>query len=165
LTGASGERDWKQIINAPLVAIVLALVLNWAGMNSYLPKPVLTGIHLLGQCAVPMALILIGAVVGDHLHEFHSTSGWRVIGAAVLLRIGFLPVLFLLLAKFLPASVELKRVIVLQAAMPSAVFPIIMSRHYAGDLPTALRVIIGTSVVGLITIPIWIRLGLHWVGV
>jgi len=165
LTGASGERDWKQIINAPLVAIVLALVLNWAGMNSYLPKPVLTGIHLLGQCAVPMALILIGAVVGDQLHEFHSTSGWRVIGAAVLLRIGFLPVLFLLLAKFLPASVELKRVIVLQAAMPSAVFPIIMSRHYAGDLPTALRVIIGTSVVGLITIPIWIRLGLHWVGV
>jgi hypothetical protein len=33
-----------------------------------------------------MALMLIGAMVADHLHEFHSKSGWRVIGAAVLLR-------------------------------------------------------------------------------
>ena len=111
-----------------------------------------------------MALILIGAIVTDHLHEFHSASGWRVIGTAVLLRIGVLPVLFLLLAKYLPASVELKRVMVLQAAMPAAVFPIILARHYQGDPPTALRVVIGTSVVGLVTIPLWIRFGMHFVG-
>jgi hypothetical protein len=111
-----------------------------------------------------MALILIGAVVADHLHEFHSASGWRVIGSAVLLRIGILPVLFLLLAKFLPASVELKRVIVLEAAMPAAVFPIVMARHYQGDPATAMRVVIGTSVVGLLTIPLWIRVGMRFVG-
>jgi predicted permease len=40
----------------------------------------------------------------------------------------------------------------------------LMSRHYAGDPPTALRVVTGTSVVGLFTIPIWIRVGLNWVG-
>jgi malate permease and related proteins len=164
LTGTKWQQDWKQIINPPLVAIALALLLNQAGLNSYLPNSILTGIHLLGQCSIPMALVLIGAVVADHLSQFHSASGWRVIGAAVLLRLGVLPVLFLFLAKILPVSVELKRVIVLQAAMPSAVFPIIMSRHYSGDLPTALRVIIGTSVVGLLTIPIWIRVGLSWVG-
>jgi predicted permease len=165
LTGAGWEQDWRQIINPPLVAIVLALLLNWAGLNTYLPQPIVIGIHLLGQCSIPMALVLIGAVVADQLNEFHSAAGWRVIGAALLLRIGLLPVLFLLLAKVLPVSIELKRVIVLQAAMPSAVFPIIMSRHYSGDLPTALRVIVGTSVVGLVTIPIWIRIGLNWVGV
>jgi len=165
LTGAKWQQDWRQIINAPLVAIALALVLNWAGLNTFLPKPLLTAIRLLGQCSIPMALILIGAIVGDHLNQFHSTAGWQVIGAAVLLRIGLLPLLFLSLAKFVPASVELKRVIVLQAAMPSAVFPIIMSRHYGGDLPTALRVVIATSIVGLLTIPMWIRVGLNWVGV
>ncbi|HRI07350.1 MAG TPA: hypothetical protein PKW35_06010, partial [Nannocystaceae bacterium] len=96
-----------------LIAILLALVLNAIGLNAHLPGPLLTGIHWLGQCAIPMALMLIGAIVADHLHEFHSKSGWRVIGAAVLLRLGVLPVLFLLAAKFLPASVELKRVMVL----------------------------------------------------
>ncbi len=164
LTGGSVWRDWRKIVNAPLVAIALAVALNALGWDTLVPKVVLTAVHWLGQCAIPMALILIGAVVADHLHEFHSASGWRVIGTAVLLRIGLLPILFLLLAKYLPASVELKRVIVLEAAMPAAVFPIIMARHYQGDPATAMRVVIGTSVVGLVTIPLWIRFGMHFVG-
>ena len=164
LSGERVGRDWRKIINAPLLAIALALLLNTLGLHTHVPGVVLTGIHWLGQCAVPMALILIGAIVADHLHEFHSASGWRVIGAAVFLRMGVLPVLFLLVARFLPASIELKRVIVLEAAMPAAVFPIVMARHYQGDPATAMRVVIGTSVVGLLTIPLWIRLGMHFAG-
>ncbi|HWH68920.1 MAG TPA: AEC family transporter [Candidatus Sulfotelmatobacter sp.] len=164
LTGSGIGRDWRKIINAPLVSIILALGLNGLGLHAYLPKPVLTGIHWLGQCAIPMALILIGAVMADHLREFHASWGWRVIGTSVLLRLVVLPILFLLLARYLPASVELKRVIVLQAAMPAAVFPIVMSRHYGGDPPTALRVVIGTSVVGLVSIPFWIRVGMKFAG-
>ncbi len=164
LTGGRPGQSWRRIINAPLIAIALALLLNAARWNAHMPAPLLTGIHWLGQCAIPMALMLIGAIVADHLHEFHSRSGWRVIGAAVLLRQVVLPVGFLLAAKFLPASVELKRVIVLEAAMPAAVFPIVMARHYSGDPATALRVVIGTSVVGLATIPLYIRLGMKFVG-
>lgn len=164
LTGASARQSWRRIINAPLVAVMLALGLNGVGLAGHVPEVVHTGLRLLGQCAVPMALILIGAIVADHLHEFHSASGWRVIGAAVLLRVGVLPVIFLLAGKFIPASLELKRVIVLEAAMPAAVFPIVMARHYAGDPATAMRVVIGTTVVGLVTIPLWIRLGMQWLG-
>lgn len=165
LTGGSLGRDWRRIFNAPLIAIVLAVMLNALGWHVHVPQVVLTAVHWLGQCAIPMALILIGAIVADHLHEFHSASGWRVIGTAVLLRIGVLPVLFLLLAKYLPGSLELKRVMVLESAMPAAVFPIIMARHYHGDPPTALRVVIGTSAVGLVTIPLWIKFGMHFVGI
>lgn len=164
LTGGHPRQNWLRIVNAPLIAIALALVLNVIGLNAHLPAPLLTGVHWLGQCAIPMALILIGAIVADHLHEFHSHSGWRVIGAAVLLRQLVLPIGFLLVAKYLPASGELKRVIVLEAAMPAAVFPIVMARHYSGDPATAMRVVIGTSVVGLVTIPLWIRLGMSYVG-
>lgn len=163
-TGGSLGTNWRRIVNAPLLAILLALGLNTLGWNSHLPQPLITGVHWLGQCAIPMALILIGAMVADHLHEFHSKSGWRVIGAAVLLRIGVLPLVFLLVARFLPATLELKRVMVLEAAMPAAVFPIVMARHYGGDPATAMRVVIGTSVVGLATIPLWIRFGMKFVG-
>jgi predicted permease len=102
--------------------------------------------------------------VADHLEGFHSAHGWRVIGVASLLRLGLLPMGFLLLAKYLPASVELKRVIVLEAAMPSAVFPIVMAKHYGGDPPTAVRIVVGTSVIGLLTIPLWIRFGMKFAG-
>lgn len=164
LTGAGVRQSWRRMFNAPLVAIVLALLLNAVGAPGHLPSVVTTMLKLLGQCAVPMALVLTGAIVADHLHEFHSASGWRVIGSAAVLRLGLLPVLFLAAAKFLPASTELKRVIAIESAMPAAVFPIVMARHYAGDPPTAMRVVIGTTVVGLVTIPLWIRFGMHWLG-
>jgi predicted permease len=162
-TGGS-VRDWRKFINAPLVAIVLALTINGFGWSDAVPKVVRTTLHWLGECAIPMSLILIGATVADYLGAFHHRWGGREIIAAVLLRILVLPAIFLLLARYLPASVDLKRVIVLEAAMPSAVFPIVMSRHYGGDPPTALRVVIGTSLVGLVTIPLWIRFGMSFVG-
>ena len=164
LSGGGVGRDWRRIVNAPLIAILLALLLNALGLHRYAPKAVLTTLHWLGQCAIPTALLLIGAVVSDHFSEFHAAWGARVITVAALLRLGLLPFLFLLLAKYLPASVELKRVMVLEAAMPAAVFPIVMARHYGGDPPTALRVVIGTSLLGLLTIPFWIRFGLKFVG-
>jgi len=157
-------RDWRKLINAPLVSILLALAINALGLDAHVPKPVRSTMSWLGQCAIPMSLILIGAVVADHLHEFHSRSGGRVIAVAAVLRLALLPVCFLLLAKYLPASTELKRVILLESAMPSAVFPIVMSRHFGGDPPTALRVVLGTSVLSLVTTPLWIRFGMSYLG-
>ena len=78
------------------------------------------------------------------------------------LRLGVFPFVFLALAYWLPCSIELKRVLVLEAAMPAAVFPIVMARHYGGDVTTALRVVIGTSLAGLATIPFWISTALGW---
>lgn len=75
-----------------------------------------------------------------------------------------LPFLFILAAKYLPATIELKRVLVLQAAMPAAIFPIAMARHYGGDVRLAMRVVFATSLAGLVTIPLWIRWGLQMVG-
>jgi malate permease and related proteins len=164
LTGARAQIGYRQLINAPLVAMVLALTVNFSGAYPYVPKVLSTSIHLLGQCAIPLSLILAGAIIDDHLEEFHSRAAWRVIATAVALRLAILPVLFLLLARYLPVSLELKRVIVLQAAMPSAVFPIVMAKHFGGDPPTALRVVLGTSLVGLLTMPLWIRVGLAWIG-
>lgn len=164
MTGAGVGRDWRNVVNAPLIAIVVALALNAVGAQSHIPGPVNTMMHWLAECAVPSALLLIGAVVADHLHEFHTPRAARMIVAAVVFRLGLMPWLFLLAAKFLPMSPELRRVLVIEAAMVSAVFPIAMAKHYGGHPPTALRVVLSTSVVGLVTIPLWIRFGLKFVG-
>ncbi|NBV23550.1 MAG: AEC family transporter [Proteobacteria bacterium] len=161
---APNEPLWKKLLSPPLLAIVFTLMLNLTGIAPHIPEFVKTTAHMLGACAIPMGLILIGAMVADHLAEFHSEQGWRVMTASCVLRVGLIPMLFLVLAKFLPCSIELKRVIMLQAAMPSAVFAIIAARHFGGDGPTALRVVIATSAVGFVTIPLWIRVGMKWLG-
>lgn len=164
MTGTGVGRDWRKIINAPLIAIVVALLLNSVNAPAHIPAALSTLVHWLAQCAVPSALLLIGAIVADHLHEFHSPRAIRVILAAVVFRLGLLPWMFLLVARYMPLSVELQRVLVIEAAMVSAVFPIAMAKHYGGDPPTALRAVLSTSLVGFLTIPLWIRFGLSFVG-
>ena len=171
LTGSGLAGGWRKILNAPLAALLLALALNFLGIVFTPPTPVaftgkiiLTVIHWFGQSAIPLALLLIGAIVADHLDDARGGHAVRVVAVAALVRLGLMPVLFLLLAKFLPCSIELKRVLVLQGAMPSAVLPIVLTKHYGGDARTALQVALGTSVIGLVTIPLWIRFGGQFAG-
>lgn len=164
LSGLAGGSVGKKLLNPPLVAIIGALVLNALGGRGLVPEFLLSTAKLLGDCAIPMGLVLIGATIADHIHEFHSASGWRMMGVACVLRLGLLPLAFLLLARYLPCSIELKRVIVLQAAMPTAVFNVLMAKHYGGDPPTALRIVLSTTAVSLLTIPLWIRFGMKFVG-
>ena len=171
LTGSGFAGGWKKIINFPIAALLLGLILNFLSPVVTLPpaaqiigKMTLTVIHWFGQCAIPLALLLIGAIVADHLGEARGGGVLRVIGVAALVRLGVMPVLFLLLARYLPCSTELKRVLVLQGAMPAAVLPILLAKHHGGDARIALQVALGTSVLGLITIPLWIRGGGHFVG-
>jgi predicted permease len=82
---------------------------------------------------------------------------------ACALRLGLFPLIFLLAARHLPVSLELKRVMVVQAAMPAGIFSMVVARYYGGRMSTAAQVIVGTSVLGLVVIPLWLRFGLAWV--
>lgn len=191
LTGGLAKGWWRHLINPPALAIAAALSINGltalarqynlltpAGPESepWLPEFILavgnviasfvgSALTMLGACAIPMGVLLIGATISDHLHEAKLHQGVRVIAGAAGLRLAVLPMMFLAVAWLLvPASVELKRVMVLEAAMPAAVFPIVLARHYYGDVPTAVRVIVGTSLLSIITMPLWLSLGLWLLG-
>ncbi len=162
--GSKSGKGWKQFLNPPVIAILISLLLNATGGDEYVPKALLITAKMLGQCAVPMGIILVGAMTADHLKEFHSSAGLKGIVVSCVLRLGILPIFFLLLAKYLPCSKELKRVIIVEGAMPAATFTVILARHYGGDPSTAVRALIATSALSLITIPLWIRAGLKFVG-
>ena len=164
LGGGTLKENWRKILNPPLFAIVVTLALNFIIGSHPIPGFIRQTTHVLGQCAIPFGVLMIGATMADYVHEFRSVRGMRLVLVSCVLRLGILPVLFLLVAKHLPCSLELKRVIVVEASMAAAVFPIVMAKHYGGDPATALRVVLGTSLVGLVTIPLWLRFGMKWVG-
>lgn len=164
LSGGLGAGWWKRLLNPPMLTLALAVALNAVGADGAIPPFVTQALAMLGACAIPMGLLLIGATVHDFAREAKLTRGGRVIAGSAVLRLGVLPVAFLGLAWVLPGSIELKRVMVLQAAMPSAVFPIILARHYFGDVSTAVRIALGTSLLSLLTMPLWLSAGLHLLG-
>lgn len=150
---------WKKALNAPFLSVVFALVVNVTRLNEQIPDVVIASIEMLGMCAIPMSILLMGAMMKDYFAECEFRSAFRVCWTSILMRMGLLPVLMIAAAKWLPCSTELRQVILIQASMPAAMFPILISRMYGGSPVIATQVAIATTLVSLATIPLWLQTG------
>ena len=159
---ATGPGEWRKLINAPLVAIVLSLLLNSCDGAHWVPRPLSITASMLGACAFPLGILLTGAMMADQVRQLHPARATGTLLWSAIFRLGIIPALMLGIARILPCSVEIKRVILVQAAMPAGIFPIVLSRLYGGDPATAVRIVAGTTILSLITIPLWIQWGITW---
>ncbi|MBO7525134.1 MAG: AEC family transporter [Verrucomicrobia bacterium] len=157
LSGYSLLKEWKKIFNMPLLAIIFSLILNFAGVP--LPGVLRQTCHALGQCAYPLGLVVCGGVIYYLCREESLLDRLRAPLTTTALRCGLLPILTLLAAMFFPFSVELKRVIILQAAMPTAVFAMVLSQMFHADSALAFRGVLLSTLLSIITTPIWIHIG------
>jgi len=165
LTGAQAGGGWRRAINSPVLAVIVGTLLNLFRGDLWLPGFLLQTVHFIGVSSVPVALLLTGASLADWGKFGESRpSRWVIGSASCLLRLLVLPLAMLIVTRYLPCSIELKRVLVVEAAMPCAVFPVVLTRHFGGDAAIALVAVVSTSALGLLTIPAWIRFGLHFVG-
>ncbi len=151
---------WKRVFSGPVIAILIAVPMNYFKVDQHLPNSALETINLLGQCAIPLGLILIGATFADLAKDVKLTNRLNIPITASVLRLAILPAAFLLIALILPLSTELKCVIAVQAAMPCGVFPIVLARHFDGSPEVALKVVLGTTLLSFLTIPLWIGIGM-----
>jgi len=173
-------KEWPRIFTTPVRAIILGVVINlataWFGFRldtdtlgtatwGWPVQVIMDTIHQIGICAIPVAMLLIGATMADFWGEFRATQGWQVMGLSVLVRNMVCPATLVLLAWLLPVSKELKETLVVQAAMPAGVFTLLLTRHHGGDVPVALQVIFATSAAAIITLPVWIHFGMQLIGV
>lgn len=161
LTGVS-QAPWKAAMNGPVLTIVAALALNFLGLGHVIPEPVHTLLNNLGNCSVPLSVLLIGASIYDLWGR--EPISWPVAIASPVLRLLILPFAFLACAAFLPLSLEMKRVLVIQGAMPSAVFGIVLTRMYGGHTATSIQVVLATTVASLLATPWLIASGVKWLG-
>lgn len=165
LSGQSLREGWRRLVSPVIITLALGVVVNLSGWSPYLPTVLTNVVHALAVCAIPLGLIMTGVNLANYLNEPRQLFDLKVSVTAMALRLGLLPVVILLLANYLPLSLELKRVLVVQAAMPAAVIPIIIARIYGGHPRTAVQIVLGTTALGVLVIPLWLRAGLAWVGV
>jgi predicted permease len=161
----SGERrrgGWRSALNPPIIAIIVSLVLNAIGFN---PPPVArTTLQWLGRCAIPIQIILTGIALADLMRRGEKQIAWRGVAGSNLLRLAVLPLGMLALARALGGQPELQRIAVVQAAMPCAMIPVVLAKHYRADSDLAAWIVASTTILGLFTIPLWLRVGFWWVG-
>ena len=165
IISGTGHGNWKRALRSiPFLAVVAATVVRQFATVDDLPTPLVTALGALGGCAIPMGLLLSGAIIVDFMRQLDWRDSPAVVASAIALRQILLPLLTLAAcAVFLPHG-DMRQVMILQASMPAAVFPIVLVRLYEQDISTALRVVLGTSLAGLLTIPIWLAVGQWWLG-
>lgn len=165
LNGWSLREAGRRLLSPIVLTLFVAVAVNLAGAAPVLPRWFVDLVHAFAVCAIPLGLLMTGINLASHLGEPRALVEPRATSGGVILRLGIFPLLFLALAHWLPCSVELKRVIVVQGAMPAAVLPIIVAQHYGGRPLTAVQVVLGTTALGVVATPLWLRAGLAWVGV
>jgi len=163
LSGLSLREGWRKMVNPPVIALVVSLTANLAGLGQRLPTVFFDVVHQCAVCAIPLALLLIGGTLAPYLAKPRELFQPKLSVCACLLRLALFPLMILVVAKYLPCTLDLKRVLVVQSAMPAGILSMVIAKHYGGQHLTAVQVAVGTTALGIFVIPLWLRLGLSWV--
>jgi malate permease and related proteins len=158
----SGENGipWKRLINGPIIAVAIGLALVALGVDDNVSGPVREAMSMIGIGAFPLAIVIIGATIMDL--AVTERPSWKIVTAACLVRLALAPAVIILCAKFIPMTVELKQILVVQAAMPAALAPILLARLYGGRTAIAVQVVVATTVVSLFTLPYILTYGIRF---
>ena len=173
--GKINRKSFRHVINGPSIAIVTSVLLNLLGNSRFVPDMfhvhvapcfdfLLLAIHLLGAASIPLSIILVGATFADHFHRkaimVRLQDALKIAFWSILIRLVIMPAIFVSLAVGLPCTVEIKQTLVVHGAMGSAIFPMVLAKHYGGDPITAFDTILSNSLLSILTLPIWIAVGL-----
>ena len=165
LLSGTMQGAWKRLINGPTIAIIAGLFLNFTGLYELIPTFVSEAVYDIGQCSIPMGLILAGATIAGVVQREKWKVNPKVIFGSLAIRFAIMPVIFLLVASFVSFSPELRNVLLVEAAMPAAIFPIVLAKHFGGKPAIAVEACVVTTLASLIMTPVILLLALQWFGI
>jgi len=164
VSGQFSKGALKNLFNPPVIAMLVAVSINTVGLDAHIPAWISRPVSMLGNCSIPVGIILAGASIADFLTRRGLLAMPKISLGSMAVRLGLLPILFVAFAAWMPGlSTELRQVIVIQAAMPAGILPIVLSRHFGGDPSVAIKVVLATTLASVVTMPLWIRIGTGFV--
>jgi len=160
----SGNRGipWRKLLNGPVLSVAGGLLLVALGWDVHCVGPARTALSMIGIGAFPLAVLITGCTIMDLVAA--EKPSWKIIAGSALVRLVLAPLAILCVAKFLPMATELRQVLVVQAAMPAAMTPIMLARLYGGRPAIAVQIVVFTTALSLFSLPWIITLGCRWIG-
>ncbi|MCX7927650.1 MAG: AEC family transporter [Candidatus Omnitrophica bacterium] len=149
------EFDFKSLFNPPVVATLLGLAVVWLGWQHFFPSWVLNPLEKIGDCTVPLAMI----VVGGNLALIRINQRYlKPITMFTLAKLVIMPLIGLWFIFVWSTPEMLGFLIILQLAMPPATnLSVIVSRYNAKDILISQGIFWG-HLFSLITIPVFLSL-------
>ncbi len=160
LVSGSNGIPWRCLINGPIIAVAISLALVSLQIDDQMTGSVRDSISMIGIGAFPLAIMMTGAMIMDL--AVAEKPSLKIVVASCVVRLALAPALIILSARFIPMALELKQILVVQAAMPAALGPILLARMYQGRPAVAVQVVVATTVVSIFTLPYIITYGIRY---
>lgn len=145
-----GGIQWKKLINPGVISCVAAIAIFASGIS--MPDSVCTFFDYVGNAAVPLSMILIGASVSQGgKKEFFQDKKMYAFMAVKMLAI---PICAALLLKLVPWPSLVEGVFVLMLAMPVGSMVVMLAAESGNDAIECTKGSILTTLVSVLTIPI-----------
>ena len=160
MMGGENGFSWRRLINGPIIAVFVGLLITALGWSDHATGSWRTAMSMIGVGAFPLAIFITGCAIMDLVTD--ERPSWKVALGAAVVRLALAPAMILTAAKFLPIGIELKKVLVVQAAMPAGLTSILIAKMYGGRPAIAVQVVIATTVLSLLTLPWIITWGSRW---
>jgi predicted permease len=158
VTGNGGEKPRiRDLLTPPLVSNLVGIGAALGGAGRVLPAPLLDAIELVGTAAVPVATVVLGAVLGGISVRFRSHLADAVRAMSVKFVVLPLIVMLVLQAVRLHATNPLlAEFFIIEAASAPAVGLVLMVRTYGGNEQRVGTVMFLSYAVCTFALPAWI---------
>ncbi|MEA4880467.1 MAG: AEC family transporter [Synergistaceae bacterium] len=143
----------KVLTNPMVLACFIGIFFSFKEIHVF-PRPVDTTLKVLGDIGTGLALLSIGAKLEVRALPSLLKTTWRDSAVKLLVQPGVVWGLFLLL----PVSPAMMKAVVLVSAMPVAVNSLVVAHGMGMDDRYAGEVITLSTILSVVTIPLWIRL-------
>ena len=160
VSGDGGARPgWKNFVTPPFVANLVAIAVALSGADKIIPGFVLGAIDLLGTAAVPVATLVLGAVLGsiDVRLRSHVADTARALGVKLMLLPAVTGLLLHLTSLHL-SNPLLAEFFVIEAASAPAVALVLQVRTYGGDERRVGSVMFFSYLACTLTLPMWVSI-------
>ncbi|MER3500576.1 MAG: hypothetical protein IMHGJWDQ_001051 [Candidatus Fervidibacter sp.] len=146
-TRLSVQEAVRQVLSMPLLyAVTLGIVLSIT--DASLPAPLLTALRYLGDGLIPVALVTLGV----QLAEQSALQDGTALGVAAFLRLVVSPLSMVAIVHWLGIPSELARVLILGAAVPTAVNTALLAIEFQVNPTLAAAIVLVTTLFSALTV-------------
>lgn len=149
--------DWKKILNPVLIASILAIAIRYFEMHVYIPDFALTICKMLGNMAIPIITLILGASIYIDFKRKGSLYLKEII-KFVLVKNFVFPIIFLGLLLIVRPEYMIALVILVESAAPPLSSVPILAERAGGDRTIVNQFVLMSFAISLISIPLMVTL-------
>lgn len=140
----------KALLNPGITSVIIGLLLFLFSIK--LPYPLARTTELVGSMTIPLSMLIVGANIASC--KFKQLLRGFELYYITIVRLLLIPLLSYIFLKILGFSDMLLTTCLLLVAMPAAATTTIFAEMYGGDVSFASRVVVFSTIVSIITIPL-----------